>query len=558
MRSFRRLSAANLVCIAVMGWNLGCKSRRPAPPPSPTALASANLPQVGGQKAVELRRLQSGTGEKPEFLSVTLLPGRGMNMFQLTAYLPGKGEVNLLASPTLESATKILNGGPEDLHGNKSFSMGGAFLVPFANRILGPVTVDKQTGNHYLTTQWHGRTIRMLANWHGKLPGAPWQAIHGDMLASKAATLDVNSDPDGSQAAAIYNLPANGAWFSDNKVQVKIDLERDTVTATITATNTGQQPEPVGIGWHPYFQLPSGTRANARLHIPALMRAEVNNYDDVFPTGRLMPVMGTPYDFNASDGAPLPDVLVDDSFLDLKRDSNGHAVAEIRDLGTNYGMRMTAMTPKIRAFQVYSPKDKSFIALEAQFNYGDPFGEEWHGAGHRHGHPPARRIRHLAGPAPALPAGKRNDGHRPSSPGPVMVSGTFNSVDEYIASQPDASRRPLQRVRSVLRKALPGAEETISYRIPAYKLDGRPVIYFAGWKQHYSLYPATGPVVATFAKDLAPYTISKGTIRFPLSQPVPRKLIEGIARLRAQEIAGRERTGTPKKISPSPRLTRHS
>ena len=65
---------------------------------------------------------------------------------------------------------------------------------------------------------------------------------------------------------------------------------------------------------------------------------------------------------------------------------------------------------------------------------------------------------------------------------------------------------------------MPGAEEVISYHMPAYKLDGRVVLYFAGRKQHYSLYPATGHVVAAFLDDLAPYEISKGTIRFPLSK----------------------------------------
>jgi aldose 1-epimerase len=379
MKSFERVALINLVSIAVMTWTLGCKSHPPATPPSPTAAASANLLLVGGQKAIELRRLQSGTGEKPEFLSVTLLPGRGMNMFQLTAYLPGKGEVGLLASPALSVAAQMLNDGPEDLHGNMSFTMGGAFLYPFANRILGPLTLDKKTGEHFLDVKWHGRTARVLANWHGKLPGAPLHAIHGDLLNAKAQSVVVKSAPDGSQATAIYDLPANGQWFSDNKVEVTITLSRDTVTATITGTNSGQQPEPVGIGWHPYFQLPSGVRANARLHIPSPMRVEVNNYDDVFPTGKLLPVMGTPYDFNAVEGAPLPDQLLDDSFLDLKRDSNGYAVVDIRDLGTNYGMRVTAMTPKVRAIQAYSPTDKSFIALEPQFNYGDPFGQEWHG-----------------------------------------------------------------------------------------------------------------------------------------------------------------------------------
>jgi uncharacterized protein YdhG (YjbR/CyaY superfamily) len=130
-----------------------------------------------------------------------------------------------------------------------------------------------------------------------------------------------------------------------------------------------------------------------------------------------------------------------------------------------------------------------------------------------------------------------------------MAKTAFKSVDEYIASQPEAAQGILKRVRSTIRKAVPGAEEVISYQIPTYKLRGGPVIYFAGWKQHYSLYPATGHVVAAFKDELAPYEVSKGTIRFPLSEPVPVKLIEGIAKVRAQEVAVRERvkTATPKK-----------
>ena len=122
-----------------------------------------------------------------------------------------------------------------------------------------------------------------------------------------------------------------------------------------------------------------------------------------------------------------------------------------------------------------------------------------------------------------------------------MAKTNFKSVDEYLASQPAAVRRVLQRVRGAIREALPGAEEAISYQIPAYKLQGRAVLYFAGWKQHYSLYPATGGVAAAFRDELASYELSKGTIRFPLSQPVPVKLIARIAKFRAQEAAGREK-----------------
>jgi uncharacterized protein YdhG (YjbR/CyaY superfamily) len=131
-----------------------------------------------------------------------------------------------------------------------------------------------------------------------------------------------------------------------------------------------------------------------------------------------------------------------------------------------------------------------------------------------------------------------------------MAKTDFKSVDEYIAKHPEDVQLILQRVRSTIRKAVPGAEEVISYQIPAYKLRGGGVLYFAGWKQHYSLYPATDRLVAAFKDDLAPYEVNKSTIRFPLSKPVPVKLIERIARFRAKEAVTRAR---PKQAGPKRR-----
>jgi len=115
----------------------------------------------------------------------------------------------------------------------------------------------------------------------------------------------------------------------------------------------------------------------------------------------------------------------------------------------------------------------------------------------------------------------------------------FKSVDDYIATQPPASQRVLSRVRRIIRKAVPGAEEVISYQIPAYKLNGRIVMYFAGWKEHFSLYPLNTRIAARFKKELADYETSKGTIKIPLSEPVPVKLVEGFAKMRAKEVAVR-------------------
>jgi len=112
------------------------------------------------------------------------------------------------------------------------------------------------------------------------------------------------------------------------------------------------------------------------------------------------------------------------------------------------------------------------------------------------------------------------------------------TVDDYLAVLPRPTRVVLGRVRSTIRKALPGAEEAISYGIPVYKLHGRNVVYFAGWKEHYSVYPLNKRIEAAFATELARYEISgKGTVRFPLAQPVPVRLIQRIAKFRAREVA---------------------
>ena len=116
------------------------------------------------------------------------------------------------------------------------------------------------------------------------------------------------------------------------------------------------------------------------------------------------------------------------------------------------------------------------------------------------------------------------------------------NIDEYIADFPRTVQSVLKRVRSTIRKALPGAEEVISYRIPAYRIHGSTVLYFAGWKNHYSLYPSTDRLVKAFKDELAPYEVNnKGTIRFPLSEPVPVKLIAGIAKFRSKEAAARRK-----------------
>lgn len=126
-----------------------------------------------------------------------------------------------------------------------------------------------------------------------------------------------------------------------------------------------------------------------------------------------------------------------------------------------------------------------------------------------------------------------------------MANTDFKTVDEYLAARPAAVQPLLKLVRKAIHKALPGAEEVISYQIPAYKIGGKTVIYFAGWKEHYAIYPANEALIAALMADLKlnrgkvllPGKLVSRTIQFPLDAAVPADLIGRIARLRAKDVA---------------------
>lgn len=122
-----------------------------------------------------------------------------------------------------------------------------------------------------------------------------------------------------------------------------------------------------------------------------------------------------------------------------------------------------------------------------------------------------------------------------------MVRTRSTSVSQYIASKPREARAALTQVRNAIRKALPAAEEGLSYQMPVYVLNGVFVLYFAGWKAHYSLYPVSDALATAFARELAPYERSKAGLRLPYSEPVPARLITRIAKFRAAEIKARDK-----------------
>ena len=329
-------------------------------------------PLINGEQVVVLKRKPTPGATKPEFTSITMLPGRTLMLQQVTAYFPGKGEVDVLASPSLEESATMLND-KDDANGDLAYRLGAVFLFPYPNRIRGKLAEDGKT----LTTEWKGHTLTLPANNVGTKPGAERHAMHGLILKSKVEDLKVKSNAQGGVATGvIHGGDFGGHWLSKTDLVITIALTADSVDATIVAHNVGSAEEPVGIGWHPYFNLPSGDRKQVRLRIPGSALAEVTDYDSVFTTGKLAPVAGTPYDFQAADGKALGGQFLDDNWSHLDK-TGGVATVTITDPAAHYGVKVEGISPLIKTIQVYAPPAKNFVAVEHQFNFADPFGKEW-------------------------------------------------------------------------------------------------------------------------------------------------------------------------------------
>jgi galactose mutarotase-like enzyme len=332
-----------------------------------TERQDAPVPRPGGQEAIVLVRTRQMGDTIPEFLSATLLPGRGMNVLQITAYIPGKGEVNLLASPSIDGAAAAMTGRGSDADGQASVTMGGAFEAPWADTIWGV-----PAGPGQISAAWDGNTITLPSS-------SGTVANNGLMLAAAADPATSETLPDGGRAQAVFHAENyGGRWPSKTDVTISTLLSSRSIELTVIATNVGDAAEPIGIGWHPRFAIFGGDREQLHLRIPGSMRAEVRDRSKGQPTGRLIPVAGTPYDFSTVGGTRLGSMSLDDAFVSLRQNllDNGPAV-ELSDPGSGYGLRLTALSPTIKSIHVVAPANGDYVSIEQNYNYPDPFGREW-------------------------------------------------------------------------------------------------------------------------------------------------------------------------------------
>jgi aldose 1-epimerase len=357
-----RRSGRGLVWALVVGGALvtGCVGEL-------AAQSTSTMPQVGGADVLTLVRKPTSGGSRLEFLSVTLLPGRGMNLFQITGNVPGHGVTELLKSPSVAEAAEKLNGTGDDAYGNLNHSFGAAFLIPFSSRISGTVSADGKT----VTTSWRGKPIVLPNDFMGKY------AVHGLLNELKAEDLHVTNTADGQTVTGVIHAGSfGGHWLSETDLHFVIALTAGAVEVAVTAKNVGKESEPMAIGWHPYLAIPSGDRTQARVHVPAATIARLDDKDGL-TTGDLDPVAGTTKDFSAVEGRVLDESL-NNNLSHLTR-TKGMLDAWLADPKWGYGIRVAGFSPQINTVHLYSPKNGGFAAIEEQFNFQDPFGKEWKG-----------------------------------------------------------------------------------------------------------------------------------------------------------------------------------
>jgi aldose 1-epimerase len=323
-------------------------------------------PRPGGLEPIVLTREQTLGSNAPEFHSVTLLPGMGMEVLQITAFVPSKGEVELLTGPTVKDivdGTTPRRVGPNDRW--------GAIELPWSGPVSGVVT---PVGSG-VRTNWHGKTLEAPTDILGK------GIAEGGMLTARAAdTMEMHPEGKPTTATATFRgTDFEGHWTAKNDVTVTVTLSARTIDISATVQNMGDQAEPMGIGWHPRFVLPSGNRDASEVRLPNGDKLEIGDHVKGTPSGRIVAPGPAMSRLQQHPGA-LGVESLDESVVHPRAGLLDALVStELRDLASEVGLRLSSLSDTVKQVRVASPAGAKYISLGMQTNYDDPFGKEWSG-----------------------------------------------------------------------------------------------------------------------------------------------------------------------------------
>jgi aldose 1-epimerase len=321
-------------------------------------------PRPGGSDPIVLKRQPTPGSTTPEFLSATLLPGLGMDFLQITASLPNRGEVELLEAPTIKDladGTTPARTGVNDRWGIIEVPWGGLL-----SGVLSPLGTT-------IRTSWRGHDIEAPTD-------LPARAVaEGGMLNTLSADA-TKATPESAPttATAIFKgTDFDQHWISRDDVTVSASLSASAIDLTVTVKNVGDDPQPLGIGWHPRFVIPSGARDAAEVHLPGGEELEIGDRAKGVPTGKILVPQADVARFQLKPW-PLGAASVDASLVRLKQD--GETAVEVRDPASAFGLRMTAVSKEISELRVTSPSGSPYVGVGMQTNYDDPLGKEWTGS----------------------------------------------------------------------------------------------------------------------------------------------------------------------------------
>jgi hypothetical protein len=321
-------------------------------------------PRPGGAEPIVLKRTPTSTGSVPEFLSATLLPGLGMQLLQITASLPGRGEVALLVAPSVQ---ELADGTTPPRSGwNDRW---GAIEAPWSGLVSGALTPVGTS----VRTSWRGKAIEAPTD------NATRSVSEGGLLSLLGAdSTDLTPQAHPTKVVATFKgTDFNGKWFGTNDITVSAALGATTLDLTVTAKNVGINPEPMGLGWHPRFVIPSGNRDAVELRLPGADQLEIADVTKGIPTGRFVPP-GSGISRFQGRVWPIGPESVDARLGHLKPvQPDAVPSAEMRDPQSLYGLRMSALSEGMGELRLTSPGGSSYVSMGMQSNLDDPFGKEW-------------------------------------------------------------------------------------------------------------------------------------------------------------------------------------
>ncbi|MDE1161938.1 MAG: hypothetical protein PW792_08325 [Acidobacteriaceae bacterium] len=304
----------------------------------------------GGQPPVTLTRTVSSLGSQAEFTSLTLFPGRGMQMEQIHASIPGMGDVPLLVDLPSDNLSTVLTNKGNDAGGRMSPTFGGAFLAPWIGQLTGePVATNPEL----LTTTVVQQPVQIFASADNAST-----SVEGSLSGTAATKTETVVLAEGQAVTSTFEVGTKKDWPSTLEMTGSVRLTGQAIDVTWVVKNTGGTAVPFALAWRPILALPDSTHGHMQLYVPST---------SVLSRGKIQDVKGGEQDFSQASGTNLTGTALDSTYVNLSHAllDDGPAV-EVRNSQIGTGLRLTMAGDGFQAVHIRSDRKMSWISLEPE------------------------------------------------------------------------------------------------------------------------------------------------------------------------------------------------